>query len=385
MKRLLLILIFTIGVIISYSKSTENNDYLSRFEEVGKVGAEAVRVLDKPLVFTGQIYPSNLNLDSAVQCSSLFDQLSEELLKSGSNLQSVVRLTCYISKDITPDLLNAEIKRKFSGVMPAVTIIRTQLSNEKALICCEAVAVSKNNSNLVSRIDSNASVLPKGAKVFISGQAEKGPDTLKAIHLTVEGLIRSLNHLGLSPKDCVQLKAFIKPGLNKVDVIYEIERMFNGSPPPVVLIEWLGDYVAEIEMVASEHSISSDTESVTYGYFPWLHKSPRYSSFVRVKADTPLIFIGQIQSETTLSSTKQLSRVFERLGSVLYSTGSSYRNLVKATYYSGDPKLRTQLSDIRGVYFDSKRAPAASAVGLSEFDKADITFGMDMIAVPASY
>ena len=84
------------------------------------------------------------------------------------------------------------------------------------------------------------------------------------------------------------------------------------------------------------------------------------------------------------ASPDQLSRVFEKLGTVLFKSGSSYRNLVKATYYIGDLKLRAGLSDIRGVYFDPSRAPAASAIGVETFDRAGITFGMDVVAVPAT-
>jgi len=384
MKRILLLAAYGWLITIGCSKNVESKESLHRFTQAGKVGADAVRVADLPLVFTGQIYPNNLDHDSAVQSSSLITELKSELVKSGSSLQRVVRLTFYITNELQLDLLDIEIKRQFSGAMPAVTIVRTQLSNEKALLCCEAVAVSDTSVSQVTRIDVNASILPKGAKVFISGQAEKGPDPMAAIRLTLIGLTRSLTHLGLAPKDCVQLKAFIKPGLNHADIIHEIELAFNGSAPPVVFIEWIGDYPAEIEMVASGYLIPTDTESVTYWYFPWLHKSPRYSSFVRVKAGTPLIFVGQIQSDLINSSTEQLLRVFERLGSVLYYSGSSYRNLVKATYYVGDPKVRTALSDLRGVYFDPLRAPAASAIGVSAFARPGVNFGLDMVAVPAS-
>jgi len=150
------------------------------------------------------------------------------------------------------------------------------------------------------------------------------------------------------------------------------------------MIPWIGDYNAEIEMVAAASKPTQEVDSVTYGYFPWLHKSPRYSSFVRVKADTPLIFIGEIESDSAVSSSEQLSRVFERLGTILFKSGSSYRNLVKATYYMGDSKLRTGLGDIRGVYFDPARAPAASAIGVQAFERAGIAFGLDIVAVPAS-
>ena len=74
--------------------------------------------------------------------------------------------------------------------------------------------------------------------------------------------------------------------------------------------------------------------------------------------------------------------IFERIGSALYEAGSSYRNLVKATYYLSGAKARTELGDIRGVYYDPARAPAASALESLSLGSPGRTALIDLIAFP---
>jgi len=66
----------------------------------------------------------------------------------------------------------------------------------------------------------------------------------------------------------------------------------------------------------------------------------------------------------------------------LFESGSSYRNLIKATYYLGDATARTVLGDILGVYFDPTRAPAASALEITSLGQPGRTAQIDMIAFP---
>lgn len=384
MKRFIFSGVYIISFVFCVAKTSGDNELLKRYIEEGKASADAVQVSDSALIFTGMIKPSNHARSINSQCVSVFDELNAQLVKAGGDLSHVVRLNCYYSKDLELKLFQAELKKRFLNELPAVSYIFIQDSNESSMIACEAVAVSKQNVSQVVRLNDHVSILPKGSKIFVSGQAEKAPDVVTSVHLTMNGLMKSLTYLGLKPENCVQLKAFVKPGLDKELINHEIISFFEGTPPPVVLIDWIGDYNAEIEMVVSDPKNVENTESVFYGYFPWLHKSPRYSSYVCVKAGAPLIFISQIESDPTVSSGEQLTRVFEGLGTVLFKSASSYRSLVKATYYLGDLKLRSALSDIRGVYYDPIRAPSASAIGVKSFELPGITFGVDVVAVPAS-
>jgi enamine deaminase RidA (YjgF/YER057c/UK114 family) len=97
---------------------------------------------------------------------------------------------------------------------------------------------------------------------------------------------------------------------------------------------------------------------------------------------TPLIFIGAIDGGDRNDPRTQMKTIFERLGSVLFEAGSSYRNMAKATYYLSDRTARTLLGDIRGVYYDPTRPPAASAVGVEGHGHPGRAAMLDMIAVP---
>jgi hypothetical protein len=127
---------------------------------------------------------------------------------------------------------------------------------------------------------------------------------------------------------------------------------------------------------------SAPGETITYAWFPWLVKSPRYCNVTYIPPGTPLIFIGAIDGGDNPDPRTQMKTIFERLGSVLFETGSSYRNLAKATYYLNDPTARALLGDIRGVYFDPTRPPAASALNVRGLGRPGRAAMLDMIAVP---
>ncbi len=219
--------------------------------------------------------------------------------------------------------------------------------------------------------------------MFISGQAEKGPDVASAVKLTMAGLHRSLAHLGLAKADVVQVKAFIRPMGDHEVARREIAASFEGGPvPPTVIHEWVSELHTEIELVVSARRLPPQSEAITYAWLPWLNKSNRYCNVTTVAAGTPLIFIGAIDGGDAGDARAQMKVIFERLGSVLFDAGSSYRNLAKATYVLADPATRAILGDIRGVYYDPTRPPAASALNVRGTGIAGRAAWVDMIAVP---
>jgi len=158
----------------------------------------------------------------------------------------------------------------------------------------------------------------------------------------------------------------------------------GGALPPIILQEWTSDTWVEIELIASARSLPAKTgELITYTWLPWLTPSPRYCNIAHVMPGTPLIFIGEINGGDTNDPRTQMKTIFERLGSILFEAGSSYRTMAKATYYLKDPIARALLGDIRGVYYDPTRAPAASALGVTSFGRPGRAAMIDMIAVPA--
>lgn len=346
--------------------------------------AAAVRAADAPLVFTGQVFAAEFSRDARAQAEDALRALDGVLAKAGSELARVARLTGYAGDDHAVAAIEAAVAVRFAAAPVAFTVVRTPLARAGALVALEAVAWSSRAPARVEVIGEAAAVLPAGGKIFISGQAEKGADLASGVKLTMAALHRSLAHLGLKPSDVVQVKAFIRPFSDHAAAVREAIASFDGAPaPPVVVIEWVSDLFAEIELVASAPALPAPAgEPITHSWLPWLTKSPRYCHVAFVPPGTPLIFIGGIDGDGANDPRAQMKAIFERLGSVLFEAGSSYRNLAKATYYLNDPTARALLGDIRGVYFDPMRPPAASALNVNGLGRPGRAAMIDLIAVP---
>jgi enamine deaminase RidA (YjgF/YER057c/UK114 family) len=357
---------------------------LQRLAKPDQTGtAWSVRVPDGPLVFTGQIAASPLSGDAWAQADGALRALGTVLQGRGSDLAQIVRLTAYVGDDAAVAAVDAAVAAQFAASPVAFTLIRSPLTLPGARVQFEAVATTTRTPASVEVAES-AAILPAGGKIFISGQVERGPDLGSSARVTMAGLYRSLEHVGLRKSDVVQVKAFLQPFANHEEARREIAASFGGGPvPPIVLLEWVSDIFTEIELVASAQSLPAKAnESITYAWLPWLTASPRYCNIAHVMPGTPLIFIGAIDGGDISDPRTQMKTIFERLGSILFEAGSSYRNMAKATYYLNHPTARALLGDIRGVYYDPARPPAASALGVNGLGRPGRAAMVDMIAVP---
>lgn len=346
--------------------------------------AFTVRAADAPLVFTGQIFARETGGELRAETESALNALGARLAVAGSGLARVARLTVYATSDDAVRAADAAIAARFAETPVALTVMRTPLPLAGARVAFEAVAVSSLSDPRVAFVAPDAAVLPAGGKTFISGQAERGADLAAASRLTMAGLHRSLAHLGLAAADVVQVKAFIQPFADHAAATHAIAESFGGGPvPPIVVMEWVSSLFAEIELVAAAKPLGAPAgETVTHSWLPWLTKSPRYCNIAFVPAGTPLIFVGAIDAGAEGDARAQMKTIFERIGSVLFEAGSSYRNLAKATYYLHAPPTRALLGEIRGVYFDPTRPPAASALQVAAPPRPGHAAVIDLIAVP---
>lgn len=343
----------------------------------------AVRAADGPLVFTGLVSGGYRGSNPAQQAASALAALGETLAAAGGGLDSMARLTVVVAPGGDGAALRAEILRRLP-VPPAMTIVHSPLAQSGAGVALEAVAATARNENRVQRVVPEAAILPQGAKLFISGQAERGTDLASATRLTMAGLFRSLEHLGLKSSDVVQVRAFITPFSDHAAATREISAGFDGKPPPIVLLEWVSDLHAEIEIVVSARTLGTGPVGpISHTWLPWLTVSPRYCHVAHVSAGTPLIFISGIDGGETGDARMQMKAIFARLGSALFDAGSSYRHLAKATYYLDGDASRAVLNDIRGVYYDPQRPPAASALEVKQVGLPGRTATIDIIAVPS--
>ena len=385
MKTVFLVLMICAGATLIGTATAQTVPALHRVGiEQSRGTAASVRVADVPLAFTGQVFARNLSTDARAQSDDALRELGDVLVRAGAELSGAVRLMAYVADDRSVAAVEEAVATHFAKTPAAFTLVRTPLPAPGALVAFEAVAVSSRSPRAVEVVDANAAILPAGGKIFISGQAERGADLASAVKLTMAGLHRSVAHLGLKKSDIVQVKAFIKP-FGEHDVAKrEVAASFDGGRvPPTAIYEWVSELFTEIEVVVSATSLPATAgEPITYAWLPWHPKSPRFSHVTHVMPGTPLIFIGAIDGGDANDPRTQMKTIFERLGSVLFEAGSSYRNMAKATYYLSDRTARGLLGEIRGVYYDPTRPPAASAVGVQGHGYRGRAAMLDMIAVP---
>ena len=345
--------------------------------------AWSVRVPDGPLVFTGAVTAPS-GSDAAAETAAALAELDSVVRAAGGDAAGIARLNAFVAADADVPVVEAAVARRFAAAPVAFTLVRTPLATAGRRVAFEAVAPATGTPAEVQFHGDRAAVLPAGGKVFVSGQAEKGADVAEAVRLTMAGLHRTLAHLGLRKADVVQIKAFIAPFADHAAAVREVAASFDGGPvPPLVLVEWLSSLPAEIELVASARALpTSGGDRVAWLPLPWLTVSPRYCRVSHVGGGVPLIFLGGIDGDGGGDGRTQMKLIFERIGSALYDAGSSYRNLVKATYYLGDANARAALGDIRGVYYDPTRAPAASALEVRSLGRAGRSALIDLVAFP---
>ena len=363
----------------------KNDSALQRIAKPNRSGtAWSVRVPDGPLVWTGLVFGADNSGDARTQADSALAALRVTLAAAGADLPGVVRLNAYVGSDAGVAAVEAVVAARFASTPVAFSIVRTPLARVGAVVAFEAVAMTTRPARSVEVVSPLATVMPAGGKLFISGQAAReGTDLVSRVKLTMAGLQRTLTHYGLTKADVVQVKAFIQPFAQHAIAEREIAASFEGGPvPATVLLEWVSDLHTEIELVAWAPKLPAPAgDNIAYSWLPWLTTSPRFSRAAQVPAGTPLIFIGGLDGGEG-DPRAQMKTIFERLGSVLFEAGSSYRNLAKATYYLADPRTRALLGDIRGVYFDPARPPAASALDVTSLGHPGRAAVIDMIAVP---
>jgi enamine deaminase RidA (YjgF/YER057c/UK114 family) len=334
---------------------------------------------------TGQLLPTDVSRDARGQAEQIIEQLEALLRRADGDLTRVLRLNVYVADDAATPALDAVIAARFRDAPPAVSLMYTPLARPGALVACDAVAAVSRGATAVEIVD-RAAVMPKGGKVFVSGQAKRGPDFAASIRQTMDGLHQAVAHVGLAKNSVVHVKAFITPFGSHALAKEEIEKTYAGGPvPPIVIAEWLADAPTEIELVAAAPALAPTRpdEPAAFLSLPGMSTSPYFSRVATVAAGFPLIYIAGIDGGEAANPRDQWLAVFQRLAFVLRESGGSFRHMVKATYFLSHPKAREALGEIRGVFYDPTRPPAASAIDVKSIGRPKRLVALDMIAVPA--
>lgn len=360
---------------------------LQRGASAGTPGqAEFVRSPDSTLYFSPHLLPPGevTGGDVGSQLHAILDGLAARLESAGSDARHLLRLTIALADESDHARAAAVLAQRFADHAPAVTWLGSPLREAGARVAVEAIAASTRHVDGTTVLGDGGALLPAGGRIFVSGQAERGPDPASSVALTMASLLRSAAELGGTPSGVAQIRVFLQPFSARSEALAQITPLFPaGKCPPVILTEWTISLPVEIEMVLARDRGAPALEAPLV--FPALAgkpRSPRFSHAAIVGSGVPLIFLGGLDAGASVAPADEWTAIFARLGPLLGRAGSSFRLLAKATYLLEDDSPRTSLNDNRAVYYDPLRPPAASAVGVRSVGIPGRTASLDLIAVP---
>ena len=345
----------------------------------------AVRVGRGGLAHTGLLLGAPAG-QGAPGLSEIATQLEAIARHYGSTLGDVAKLNFYVAEPGSALIhrIETEIEQEWPrGACPALTLIPSPIPGAASAVAADAVIAVPVNDDAVTRFAGRASVMPAGRDIlYVSGRAASGA-LAEATSETMKQLFDLLAHLGSTPADVVQVKAFIQPMSQWETVQYEIDRAFgDAASPPVVYVAWTSPSRAtEIELIAAAPERQGMEETVSYVTPPGDEASPVYSRVARVHADE-VIYIGGIVAGDAATPEGEVRSVLDELGRLAEAAGSNLSHLAKATYYVAGKPVSAMLNNLRPEYYLSTRPPAASKISVATIGVRDRTLLVDMVAVP---
>lgn len=367
--------------------AADPKDGIRRVNRSAETGtARAVVVDDVPLLHTAQVLPVNergelVGAEPAAQVGKVLDNLSAVLGEARAGFDRLVKVNVYAANPEIIEAVDQAFARKFAAAAPAVSYVVGQLSQPGALVALDAVAVAGGEPLATVKRTPHAAVMPAGARVYISGQAQKGANPIEATRKTLENLRATLKHLGLTTADVVQAKAFLTPIAAARDVRKEFAAFFGERAlPPLVFVEWSSVLPIEIELIAWAGK-ERPGESIEYLTPPALPQSPVFSRVARINHG-PTIYLGGLYATQAGDGKAEVHDIFAQLKALLEKTGSDLKHLAKATYYCANDDVSKALNELRPNYYDKDRPPAASKAMVAGTGRSQRAVTLDMIAVP---
>ena len=372
-----------------------------RTKHIGKEpifgGALAVVVDDVALFHTSQILP--IDFDGKLVGENATEQAQMILTNIGNltnrfdsrDVSRIVKLNVYVPNEAVANELRPALMMQFQNRQrPAISLVQTRIHRPGVQVTMDAVAIAHRpdqhrlKSILIGNWHANkTAILPRGPRVYVSGQAEKGTDLADATAKTLQGLKKTLQHLGSELNDVAQVKCFLTPMAEVAKVETEIETFFAPHPvPPCVFVEWQSTLPIEIELVAAARPQEGKPEPLEFITPPGTTASPVFCRVVRVN-DPRTIFVSGLFAREAGDGTAQVSDVFAQLQDILKASGSHLNHLAKATYYVSDSDTSAKLNELRPKFYDPARPPAASKAQVVGVGVAGRSLTLDMIAVPS--
>ncbi|MCA9041907.1 MAG: RidA family protein, partial [Planctomycetaceae bacterium] len=205
--------------------------------------------------------------------------------------------------------------------------------------------------------------------------------------LTMEGLYKTLKHLGLDSSHVVYIRTFLDP-IEKAGEVDDVINSFfpEDARPSVTHLEWKTENSIEIEMIAfapNDINIEGADPKLEIQHFwlDWLTVSPVYCRYTIVNSPFR-IYISDLVAENANSHADEIHEIFGKLQKILAATGSDLNHLAKATYYTTNAEVSKPFGAIRKEYYNPNHPPAASLARIEGIDGEDKSIAIDMIAVP---
>lgn len=346
----------------------------------------AVRAKRGGLVHTRQLNGLDTGRGDA-GFADLIGQLNGICRAHDSTLGDVAKLNVYVSG--TDPKLIATVRTgiveawKDLSPTPAVTLIPTPLIGGTR-VAADAIIATGSDPGKVERFERDAATMPANRDIlYVSGRAASG-EIAEATSGTMKELFAVLKHLGSTPADVVQVKAFIKPMTEWETVEREIEKSFGDmGAPPLVFVEWSSTSRAtEVELIAAAPEQLDTNEPITYFTPPGDKSSPVFSRVARIHADE-VVYLGGLTGTDASSPEAEVKTLFEKLQKVSEAAGTDLRHFAKATYYVSENGVSAALNQLRPEYYDPLRPPAASKVAVPSVGIEGRSLLIDMVAAPA--
>jgi enamine deaminase RidA (YjgF/YER057c/UK114 family) len=396
MRRVRALVELVILLVLARSAAAQGQVRLFRTTEASATSAAALVAETAGLAHTAQLFP----LDDQgklvgpgqpqAQAEAVLEQLAQTLGAVDLSLDRLVKVNVYCASDEAVVAFQKAFSERVGRgpARPAIAFVVGALAVPGALVAADAVAAAPGAGDGVRMVPaqgrakrSSVALLPPGGKVYISGQAEPGT-LLQATRATLESLKKTLDYLGLTAAQVVQMKAFMTPIASAREVEQEIAAFYGDQPaPPLVFVEWRMPKPIEIEIVAA-CGRGRAGEAIEFLTPPGLKPSPVFSRVARINRG-PLIYIGGLHGKSGTSGSAQTEAIFDALKLILAASGSDLRHMAKATYYVSDDEASKALNDLRPRFFDPKRPPAASKATVEGGGTPGCSITLDMIAVPA--
>ena len=322
--------------------------------------------------------------DNGDECLKAVDAA---LNSAGASLSQAIKLNVVLHDESDATAARQLFARRFADAgKPAISYVTSALPLVGARLAIDAVAVCRSSSQgIVQDTRRTVAVITPGAKVYVSGQAEKASDLRSATRLTLESLRKTLEWMSLDLGSVKQVKSFLLPMMNQAEALDEIQKFFARQvTPPLAFVEWKSALPIEIELVASAAGMKPPSDSVGPIEFltpPGMTASPVFSRVTRVWSDRT-IYTSGLYGREGQDAEGQIRDIFAQLEVVLKNAGSDLRHMAKATYYVSTEEASAKLNAIRPEFYDPQRPPAASRAMVAGVGLPGRSITLDMIAVP---